>query len=63
MLGAGRIPLTPAEHKAADKLIADHPDASVSLTRRDPDETGPLLAHVGEKTWEISQDGKRKKVA
>ena len=63
MLTEGRLPLNEAEHKAVDKLIAEHDGASASLTRRDPGETGPLLVHVGEKTWEIDETGKRKKVA
>lgn len=62
MLREGRIPLEQAEHEAVDKLIAEYPDDSVSVTRRDPGDTGPLLAAVGDKTWEISSDGKRKKV-
>lgn len=62
MLSEGRLPLSEAEHAAVDKLAAEHPDDVVSLTRRDPGESGPLLVQAGAKTWEIASDGKRKKV-
>lgn len=58
MLQDGRIPLTDAEHEAVDALIAQNPDAPISLTRRDAGEKGPLLAHVGDNVYEISQKGK-----
>jgi hypothetical protein len=62
MLSEGRLPLSEAEHAAVDKLIANNPDETVSMTRSEPGETGPLLVHVGDKTWKVATDGKRKKV-
>jgi hypothetical protein len=58
LLKEGRIPLTAAEHDAVEALIAKHPDEAVSITRRDPGETGPVLVHVGDATYEISQTGR-----
>ena len=56
MLRAGRIELTPTEHDAVDKLVAENPGVPVSFTRRDVDNTGPLLVHVGDRTHTISVD-------
>ncbi len=63
MLGERRIPAEQAEHEAVDKLIAKHPDASVSMTRRDENETGPLLVHVDDDTYVVQADGKTRKQA
>lgn len=63
MLQSGHLPLTAAEHDAVHTLAAKNPAEPISMTRRDPGETGPLLVHVAAKTWEIATDGKRKKVA
>lgn len=57
MLRPGRIPLTPAEHDAVDDLIGRHAGAAVSLTRRDPGESGPLLVHVGDETYLVDEQG------
>ena len=47
MLEEGTIPLTETEQAALDEL--EGPDAEVvSLTRRDPDETGPVLVTTAE---------------
>ncbi len=62
MIEEGRIQMNQAEVKAVDKLAGEHPGQSLSLTRRDPNETGPLLVHQGDTTYEIADDGKRKKV-
>lgn len=62
MLVPGRIPMNDAENAAVEKLQSEHPDEPVSLTRRDPGESGPLLVHVGAMMWEVADDGKRKKV-
>lgn len=62
MLSAGRLPLTEAESDAVDVLRAQNPEAAVSFTRRNPDETGPLLVHVGDDTYEIDGNGKAEKV-
>lgn len=61
MLRPGRIPLTPAEHDAVDDLIGKHPEEPVSLTRRDPGNTGPLLVHVGVMTYEVDEQGRARK--
>jgi len=61
LLKAGRIPLHPAEHEAVEKLIAKNPDEAVSVTRRDPGNTGPLLVHVGESTYLVGEDGRPRK--
>jgi hypothetical protein len=62
MLEHGRIPHTDAEGAAITKLIAKHPAEPVSLTRRDPGETGPLLVHVGDDTYEVSGAGRSRKL-
>ncbi len=62
MLHDMRIPATDAEHAAVDKLQGENPDATVSMTRRDPGDTGPLLVHVDGDTYEVAEDGKRKKL-
>lgn len=61
MLHEGRIPLLAAEHDALDALIQKNPDASVSATRRDPGETGPLLVQVDGNTFLVSDDGRARK--
>lgn len=68
MLHEGRLPLNEAEHAAVDKLIAKNQDlgadgrfAPVSFTRRDPEESGPLLVHVGDDTHVVTADGKTRK--
>ncbi len=61
-LQANRIPATVAEHAAVNKLQVENADSPVSMTRRDPGESGPLLIHVGDDTYEVADDGKRKKV-
>lgn len=61
LLRAGRIPLLAAEHDAVDTLISKNPDARVSLTRRDTGETGPLLVHVDEDVYLVTEDGRARK--
>ncbi len=53
MLEPGTIPLTDTEQAALDKL--EGPNAEVvSMTRRDPGETGPVLVTTAEgKTFEL----------
>lgn len=50
-----RLPLTPKEAAAVESLIADH-DSPPSLTRRDPNETGPVLADFGSDVYVIDGD-------
>lgn len=52
-----RIPLTTAENAAVNKLIAKNPGEPVSLTRRDPGETGPVLVYVGATTYVVDAAG------
>ncbi len=63
MIEPGRIAMNEAESAAVEKLADEHDGESLTLTRRDPDETGPLLVHIGEESWELADDGKRRKVA
>ncbi len=63
MLNEGRIQAEQAEHDAVDKLIEKHPDATVSITRRDENNTGPLLVHVDDDTYVVQADGKTRKQA
>ena len=63
MLHEGRTPLSAAEHAAVDKLLAKNAGASVSFTRRDAGEAGPLLVHVGDDTYVVQPDGKTRKQA
>lgn len=46
------LPLTPKETAAVDSLVSDH-EIAPSLTRRDPGETGPVLAQFGDDTYQI----------
>ncbi len=62
MLQEGGVPLNEDEQGAVDKLRAENPDAPISMTRRDPGESGPLVVHVEDDTYEVADDGKRKKV-
>jgi hypothetical protein len=62
MISEGRIPLNGAERKAVDKLMHERDGAAISLTRRDPGDTGPVLVHVDNDTYQIDETGHRKKV-
>lgn len=62
MLQTGRAPMNEAENAAVDKLALEHEGKAMSLTRRDAGETGPLLVHVDDDSYEIAEDGKRRKV-
>jgi hypothetical protein len=61
-LHEGRIALSDAEHAAINKLLAKHPDTAASLTRRDPGETGPVLVHIGDDSYQVSAAGRIKKL-
>lgn len=43
MLSEGRIPMSDDEHAALKALLAKHGGEGVTLTRRDPGDSGPLL--------------------
>jgi hypothetical protein len=60
MLSEGRIPLTEAEDAAIARLLAKH-DGTATLTRRDPGESGPVLVHIGDATWQVDTHGKTTK--
>ena len=61
MMQEGRIPMNEAEHAAIDKLAGEHAGESVGVTRRDPGETGPLIATVAGIEYLINDDGTRRK--
>ena len=63
MMQEGRIRMNEAEHAAIDKLQGEHEEESIGVTRRDPGETGPLIATVAGTEYLIGEDGKRKKVS
>jgi hypothetical protein len=54
MLFEGMIPMEPGEAAAVQQIADQHPGESLTVTRRDPGETGPLLVHVGDRTFEIA---------
>lgn len=58
MLHAGRIPLNPSERDAVNDLIGTHQGTAISLSRRDPDESGPLLVHIDDDAFEVFADGR-----
>lgn len=62
MLAHGRIPLEEAEYQAISELLRGHEGESASFSRRDPGETGPLIAQIGASTWEIAADGRSRKL-
>lgn len=57
MIQGQRIPMSDVELAAVDELIAAHADERISLTRRDPGETGPVLVHISDVTHEVAEDG------
>jgi hypothetical protein len=62
MLAQGRIPLTAEEHTAVQRLLEKHSGESVTLTRRDPGETGPVLVHAGNASYQVSEAGRATKL-
>lgn len=56
MLFPGRIPLNAAETAALDELLAQS-SGSVTITRRDPNDSGPVLVQLEDATWLINEDG------
>ncbi len=51
------------ELAAIAKLGDKNPGAAISYARCDPDESGPLLVHVGDDTYIVKADGSTKKKA
>lgn len=56
MLAPGRIPLNDQEHVAVEALLVEHGE-QVSLTRRDPGETGPVVVTADDKVFHVHDDG------
>jgi hypothetical protein len=67
-LAAGRRPPGWKPHKrgelaAIKKLMVQHPERSLAITRRDPGEKGPLLIHIIDgDTYQVAR-GKLEKVS
>jgi len=53
MIEEGRIPMNEQEVDEVNKLIAAHPGEQLSISRRDPGETGPLLVQIGDEVIEV----------
>ncbi len=47
-----RIHMSEKEAMAVDKLLAKHGPGS--LTRRDANESGPVLVHIGDHVYEVN---------
>lgn len=58
-LQPGRIPMTDTETKALDALIEEH-GAARSLTRRDPEETGPVIVDFDGRRFQIDANGRKR---
>jgi hypothetical protein len=64
VLEPGRIFLSPEEHESVEALITAHGEKVVSLTRRDPGESGPVLVQLeDDATYEVDEQGKTTKQA
>ena len=57
VLQPGRIQMSDVESSALDFLIAANADQPISVTRRDPGDSGPLVAQVGDAQYEIDEAG------
>ena len=63
MLIPGRMSTTDVEDGVINALIADADEgAAISMTRRDPGNTGPVLLHIDDRTYEVSEDGTTKEI-
>ena len=61
MINECRLPMSESENMTVHNLMREYEGESVSLTRRDPNESGPVLAQIGDMTWEIDESGLKKK--
>lgn len=61
MLHEGLLPHSEREAVGL-QLLEREVGPIMSITRRDAGESGPLLVHAGEKTYEIGSDGKPSEV-
>lgn len=58
MLSQGRIPMSDDEHEQLEQLLDEHGREGVTLTRRDPGNSGPLLVQLPDgQTIEIDGEG------
>jgi hypothetical protein len=55
MIVEGTIPMNPAETTAVDTLNSQYNVSSI--TRRDPQDTGPLIVETGAGDYEVEEDG------
>lgn len=62
MVSPERIPVSEKEHAAIEKLQEKHKDQNLTLTRRDPGESGPIVVHAGDDSYTISKAGKATKL-
>lgn len=62
MVSAERIPVSDKEHAAIEKVQKKHKDQNLTLTRRDPGESGPIVVHAGDVSYQIAKDGKTTKL-
>lgn len=57
MLSPGRIPMSAAENERLDELLEQRGADGVTITRRDPGDTGPLVvAFPDGETVELDDD-------
>lgn len=56
MLSSERLEMSSKEEEKVNALIESYADdgESVSVTRADPNESGPLLVSIGDDTWRVS---------
>lgn len=57
-----RIPLNEKESAAVDRLVAKHEGESLTITRQDPGESGPLLVHFEKGSYRVGETGRTTEV-
>lgn len=57
MLRTGMIDMSRKERIAVDTLLDKLGEPKVGISRRDPDESGPLVVKMGDRRWEVNADG------
>lgn len=62
MLGRGRLPMTEAENDALERLLEreEAQEKTISLTRTEPGEKGPIAVEIGDECWHIEGSSFRK---
>lgn len=58
-----RIPMSAGEEEAVDALIAANASASISFSRRDPGETGPVVVQINNAVYEVGERGEVKVIS